>query len=531
MPLTKRREQPIPYQVLRLASGARFELTAEDFEATCVEFSGEITALDSEVLKGFCNLRRVILPPTVRVIGERAFEGCSRLREINLPDGLERVGNGAFRGCGSLYWITLPKSLRAIGRGAFCHTALEYLELPSSLTEIGEFAFADCKQLTCVTGGEGLRSIADSAFLNCRSLECFSIPPTITELSPTAFTGTDFPFPATVYNPGSEPMDDDDRLIVPDGTLTLPAHSVYRQDRWHPERVILPDTVRQISSEAFYPPEASSKGQSSRFPREFRKFLPRYLTMPKGYMRQKTQFDALTGLALCDTVWRKWDQPEDYASVILYQNDLSARWLAMQKLRERELSVLLLERLSDDDPNTLRHIAEYYCTVIRQEEYRRRSGDSPRVTTHMLAQSFAKRLKDRRADDALDLLECYCLRELYVDTTAHDIVDALFAQVSPYEASCILSLMVDPDAKECADTALPSQGTVLWKGRCGYAPTVLLRSVAAAYCKPKLLKMLSPNRVIDRTIIEYADAVAGLLDAESYGDFYEANQHLWSESA
>ena len=520
----------IDYKVLRLNSGKAFSRKPEHCEATCVEFTGDITFIHSEVLKDFFNLRKVILPPSVKYIGDRAFEGCTHLREIDLPDGLIGIGNGVFKDCRSLYAVNLPSSLDFIGQEAFCHTALQYLALPASLTEIGESAFADCEHLTEITGGEGLKSIADSAFLNCRSLERFAIPATVTYLSPTAFDGTDFPLPATVYNPRSVPMPNPFRLIVPEGTVTLPAHSVYTEELHHPDRVILPNSVRQISSDTFYPPEVSSENGPSQFPGEFRRFIPRYMTMPRDYMRQKSQFDALTGLALCATVWRKWVQPEDYASVILYQNDPSARWLASQKLRKQELSVLLLERLSDNDPLTLRHIAEYYCTVIHQEAYRCRTADSPRVTIHMLAENFAKRLERSKAYDALDLLERRCMRDLSVDHFFHDSVNALFAQVSPFEANCILNLVLNPFAKENSDVTLSSEGTVLWKGRHGYAPAVLLRSIAAAYCKPKLLRRLSPSRVSEYALIESADAAAALLDAESYSDFCKANQYLWEES-
>ncbi len=529
MPLTNKHE-PIKYKVLRLESGSHFQRTAEDYEATCAEFSGGINCIGKEALKGFFNLRKVVLPPSVRYIEDRAFEGCSRLREINLPDGLMKIGRGAFKGCSSLCDIKLPDLLGEIGSEAFCRTALEYFDLPLSLTVIGEGAFADCIQLTCITGGEGLRIIRDRAFLNCGSLERFPISSAVTELSPTAFEGTDFPLPATIYNPESVPSADSYRLIIPNGTITLPAHSVYTEEHRHPERVILPDTVRNISPDAFYPPEVSSKNCSSRFPREFRRFVPRYMTMPKDYMRQKTQFDALTGMALCATVWRKWVQPEDYASVILYQNDPAARWLAAQKLREKELSVLLLERLSDDDPITLRHIAEYYCTIIHQEEYRHRTADGPRVTIHMLVESFARRLQSVKANDALDLLERRCLHDLYVDHYAYNSVDALFAEVSPFEANLILNLVLEPLAKECSDVVLPSEGTVLWKDGHGYAPAVLLRSIAAAYCKHKLLRRLSPTRVSDQAITELADAATALLDAESYNDFCNANHHLWEDS-
>lgn len=62
-------------------------------------------------------LKTVVLPNTIKIIGERAFEDCVWLRTINLPSGLKKIGCAAFRGCESLNLssITLPSSLTSLG--------------------------------------------------------------------------------------------------------------------------------------------------------------------------------------------------------------------------------------------------------------------------------------------------------------------------------------------------------------------------------------------------------------------------------
>ena len=44
-------------------------------------------------------LRRVILPSTIKEIGNSVFEGCEILQSVEMPEGLEKIRERAFRGC------------------------------------------------------------------------------------------------------------------------------------------------------------------------------------------------------------------------------------------------------------------------------------------------------------------------------------------------------------------------------------------------------------------------------------------------
>lgn len=75
----------------------------------------------------FCcskNVRNVIFPNTIKVIGHRAFLGTS-LERIALPEGLEIIGERAFASIGLRKWPF----------------QLEYVYIPKSVKEIGVFAF------------------------------------------------------------------------------------------------------------------------------------------------------------------------------------------------------------------------------------------------------------------------------------------------------------------------------------------------------------------------------------------------------
>lgn len=62
-------------------------------------------------------LRKVVLPSTIKRIDVGAFNGCRKLEEINLPDGLESIGYWAFYSCNSLKSLEIPSSVREIGFG------------------------------------------------------------------------------------------------------------------------------------------------------------------------------------------------------------------------------------------------------------------------------------------------------------------------------------------------------------------------------------------------------------------------------
>ncbi len=95
------------------------------------------------------NLSSVVLPSTLKVIGDGAFEGCSSLKSIDLPEGLLYIDCYAFYISG-LTSINLPKSLRVINYAAFTNcNSLAEIQIPAGHSIIhglyneGEHSFED----------------------------------------------------------------------------------------------------------------------------------------------------------------------------------------------------------------------------------------------------------------------------------------------------------------------------------------------------------------------------------------------------
>lgn len=90
----------------------------------------------------------VVIPNTIKSIGNAAFEDCAGLTSVTIGNGVTSIGYYAFTYCQSLTSITIPDSVTHINSEAFygC-TALKSVEIPSTVMHIGVHVFADCKNL------------------------------------------------------------------------------------------------------------------------------------------------------------------------------------------------------------------------------------------------------------------------------------------------------------------------------------------------------------------------------------------------
>lgn len=93
------------------------------------EYNNEkITSIGKDAFKDMTEITSVVLPSTVKSIGDKAFYGCSSLKSINL-ENVEMIGKASFGYCESLNDIHLGNSLESIGTWAF-----EYCKLLSRIT-------------------------------------------------------------------------------------------------------------------------------------------------------------------------------------------------------------------------------------------------------------------------------------------------------------------------------------------------------------------------------------------------------------
>jgi hypothetical protein len=172
----------------------------------------------------------IVLPNTIRKIGNYAFNNCTNLSSIIGLSSISSIGTYAFYGCSKLSTLnnnnlinTLPGTLSFIGRYAFYNCApLTYLstlgqlsslegnvydasgistlslQINPSISTIGASAFTSATRLSTFyindnsvnTLPSNISSIGASAFSICRGLKYISIPGQLESIGSGSFSGT-----------------------------------------------------------------------------------------------------------------------------------------------------------------------------------------------------------------------------------------------------------------------------------------------------------------------------------------------------
>lgn len=180
------------------------------------------------------NIKKIIIPKTVRIIGVESFRGCTGLMNITvdpknpcyssrdgivyrddpieidknennkktqiavfpmgrngsftIPDFVTSIEVSAFANCAGLTDITIPDSVERIGYHAFkgC-TGIKSIAIPNGVDEIGDNVFKDCTSLVSVAVPDSVKKIGAYAFENCTSLTSITIPNSVDRIYSGAF--------------------------------------------------------------------------------------------------------------------------------------------------------------------------------------------------------------------------------------------------------------------------------------------------------------------------------------------------------
>ena len=128
---------------------------ADDLDIQFEAGACPVVAIAPRAFEGCAALRRVILPESLRQIGEMAFSGCSHLRLLTIPGGVQRVGTLAFAKCSQLERVRIEPGVVQLGPSCFSKcAALKRVEMPASVTQIGGGAFFGCSNELRLYGAE-----------------------------------------------------------------------------------------------------------------------------------------------------------------------------------------------------------------------------------------------------------------------------------------------------------------------------------------------------------------------------------------
>ncbi len=128
------------------------------------------------------SLETLVLPDTVRTIGDYAMKDRTKLTEFEFPASVESIGREAFYNCG-LTEVELPEGLKTIGLYAFGASKLKSITLPSSIETLRPEAFKFCDELETVdmSACVNITTLESGLFRYCTKLTKLILPPNLTD--------------------------------------------------------------------------------------------------------------------------------------------------------------------------------------------------------------------------------------------------------------------------------------------------------------------------------------------------------------
>ena len=153
-----------------------------------IEIPESVTTIGMNSFSGCCNIKEINISKNIVNLGKETFEGCSLLKKIVLPIGLKSLGDNCFANCTNLENIDLPESLNILGESTFSYcSSLKEITIPKNIQRIGYSSFISCTNLKMVKMNNGLLSIGNDAFNSCINLQEMILPYSVNSIGSRAF--------------------------------------------------------------------------------------------------------------------------------------------------------------------------------------------------------------------------------------------------------------------------------------------------------------------------------------------------------
>ncbi len=118
-----------------------------------------------------------------------SFKGDdTSVKKIVVPDNVKYIASSAFRYMSALEELYIPDGVKLLGKLICSYKNLKSVRLPSDLDAIPERMFIGCASLTHVDIPETVKSIGQYAFSMCSSLESVTLPSGLERIDDNAFS-------------------------------------------------------------------------------------------------------------------------------------------------------------------------------------------------------------------------------------------------------------------------------------------------------------------------------------------------------
>ena len=161
----------------------------------------------------FDEIKRVVIPESVKTIEDSAFVECLNLTSVVIPPSVEAIGDYAFASCRSLvkisdcdddeivqktFWDNVPlrtqiedprrrKTKDAIQTTFWDEEELTTTFLPKGVKRYGKDVFAGCYSIRKLVVPEGVEALSEEMFDSCESLTSVRLPSSVRTIGVHAF--------------------------------------------------------------------------------------------------------------------------------------------------------------------------------------------------------------------------------------------------------------------------------------------------------------------------------------------------------
>lgn len=185
------------------------------------KFEPKLSSVGRSAFYNALKLESVSFSDSIGTISESAFFVCESLKSINLPETITKIGDYAFNGCKNIESICIPKNVNSIGIYAF-----GYMDNIKSISVDSNNLIYDSRN-NC----NAIIETATDTLIQGYSIT--NIPSSVKIIGTNSFNGALFK-----------------EITIPEGVERIENKAFY-YSVWNLEKVILPNSINYIDSDAF----------------------------------------------------------------------------------------------------------------------------------------------------------------------------------------------------------------------------------------------------------------------------------------